>query len=1297
LSPTLIVFAVFVYTALLFWIAYRGDRAARRREAKPRQGLIYGLSIAVYCTSWTFYGAVGTAAARGWEYLPIYLGPAIVFTLGLPVMVRMIRQGKSINTTSIADFIAAHYGKSRRIGAAVTLIASIGALPYLALQLQSVATTFAALSGVDLAAAGDAGRAAASGGVFVVAAVLSAFAIIFGTRHVDITAHNRGMIDAIAFDSLIKLAALIAVGVFALGFLGGGQAAIGVGGDGAWGADLRGADLGGADFRGAALAARDNPFAAPFALDRFVTLTVLAMAAVLCLPRQFHVSVVESRKAGDLRIGAPVFVVYLIVITLLVVPITLAGARAPGVAGGDPDLFVLALPMASGQSLLALFVFVGGFAAATGMVIVASVALSTMIANDLVAPYLLRNQGAVRHSVGRGLGAQLLIIRRLMILALGFGAAVFAVFAPPGGQLAGLGILSFAAVAQFAPALIGGLYWPQADKMGAFYGMAVGFALWIACLLVPSYAGADALPAALRLSALLDATGWDALTRGVALSLGANCLVFVTISMLNAARGTGDAPRPAILEPGAGRAPMTVGELLMLVESCLGAAKAREALDAFEARQQRRYEMEAPADAALAAFAESELSKAIGASSASILLKGAAGGGALGLEDIATLIDETAGQVNFSRELLQTTLEHLSHGVSVVNADLELVAWNAAYVDMYGYPQGFIYAGRPVADLIRLNAQRGECGPGDVEEMVERRLAHLRVGAPHTFERIRPNGMVVKIQGTRSPNGAYVTSYTDVSEYKRIEKALRESERAIRFYTDNIPAMIAFSDPQERILFANRAFRDQFGAGKDDIINTRLGDVLSRDAYDQRKPYIRRALNGERAVFDIELANPGQGRRFMQVTYVPQFSPAGDVRGFFGVYQDVTARHEAESALARTNETLEERVEERTRALSTLNRALDDARRDAEAATASKTRFLAAASHDVLQPLNAARLFASALKEEADGAPAITALTEKIDASIASADRLLRSLLNVSRLDAGGFTPELTRFPLNELFEELENEFRMSAVQKGLEFRRAPTSIWVRSDRGLLLSALQNLVANAVRYTDAGKVLIGARRSGSRVLIEVRDTGRGIPEDRRKEIFEEFKRLPRDAAIAGAGLGLATVERIARLLSMPIALHSAPGRGSVFALSAERAAAGRASPAAKPALAARPLKGRRVLCIDNEAAVREALEAVLTRWGAAATLARSGAEAVDLYADGTEPPHLVVIDYQLDGDETGFDALDRLSSMWGFTPDAVMITASGAGEPEKLAAARGMPLLIKPVEPAELRALIAQMGAVAAE
>ncbi|MEM8988133.1 MAG: PAS-domain containing protein [Pseudomonadota bacterium] len=1252
MAAPIIIGSVLAYTALLFAIAYWGDRREASSSFTPRYWAVYGLSFAVYCTSWTFYGAVGTAEARGWEYLPIYLGPLIVFSVGLPVVTRMVEIGKRIHTTSIADFLSAHYGKSQALAALVAAIAVIGALPYIALQLKSVTTTFAYLN--------DPGGAdgAARGGVFLVAIVLAAFAVLFGTRHIDITRHNRGMVAAIAFDSIVKLVALLAVGLFALALNAGGAADV-----------VRSA--------GPALSAATST-------DRFVTLTLLSMAAILCLPRQFHVAVVECRAPGALKPASTLFCVYLIAISLLVLPIAEAGLTRPELAGVAPDLFVLALPIANGADALALFVFVGGFAAATGMVIVASVALSTMVANDLIAPFLLRADAA--EGPRPGFGARLLFVRRASIAVLMLIAALVAAYAPEGAQLASFGILSFAAAAQFAPALIGALYWRRARLVGAAAGMTAGFAAWVVCLLIPSYLGEEG--DALGLLSLLDFTGWDSLTRGVFWSLGLNTAAFVLGSLYAPERAAGRTPQHA--------APTTAtaGDLYLLIERCLGGEQAGRVIADFEVGRDGGYDRARSADAELIAFTDKQISKAIGASSASILLRSVVAGGALRVQDVATLLGETTGKVSFSQELLQTTLENVAPGVSVVDKDLKLVAWNDAYVEMYDYPPGFIYEGRPIGDLIRHNARRGECGPGDVEDHVRRRLQHLRRAMDHAFERIRPNGMVVKIEGVRSPSGAYVTTFTDVSDYKRIEKALIDSERSIRFYTDNIPAMIAFADNEERVRFANIAYRETLCGRQDDIIGVPLADALGAAAYAERKPFIEEALQGRKARFDIEIEEAGE-RRCMQVSYVPQFRADGAVRGFFGLYQDVTARRSAEEALERTNETLEERVEERTRALSTLNAELDAARRDAERATASKTRFLAAASHDVLQPLNAARLFASALAEEAGAGSDAADLAGKIDSSIASADRLLRSLLNISKLDAGGLQPEYSDFPLQAVLDDLTNEFAMAAAEKGLRFSCASTGLWVRSDRGLLFSALQNLVSNAVRYTDEGRVLIGARRAGDTVRVEVRDTGRGVPEDRKIEIFEEFRRLDRDAEISGAGLGLATVDRIARLLSLPLALRSKVGAGSTFSLTAPRAEAAAESAAPPPARA--PLDGLVALCIDNDQTVLESMEAALGRWGATALTARSDEDALVKYGADLPPPDLLILDYQLDRGRTGFDVLQRFDAIWPRRPFTIMITASASGAAEARAAREGVAVLAKPVEPAELRALIGQMRRQAAE
>ncbi|MEO1243732.1 MAG: PAS-domain containing protein [Pseudomonadota bacterium] len=1268
MSQPIIFGSVILYSGLLFAIAYWADQRKNIGLLKNNYAVLYGLSIAIYCTSWTFYGAVGTAQTSGWEYLPIYLGPALIFSVGRPLIARMVETGKRIHSTSIADFISAHYERSRPLAALVTIIAVIGALPYIGLQLKSVATTFDYLStsAAGISAANTTNR------IFLVAIILAVFSIMFGTRHIDITRHNGGMIAAIAFDSIVKLVALLAVGLFAMTLASGNTASAGT--------DLH------------------PVFSAPLAADRFIILTLLSMAAVLCLPRQFHVTIVECQNENAVRPASLLFLGYLAIISLLVIPIANGGAAAAALDGVPPDLTVLALPLANGAEPLALLVFVGGFAAATGMVIVASVALSTMITNDLIAPFMLQKNAL--GSANSDFGPKLLAIRRISIAAILLSAAIFAAYAPQGEQLASFGILSFAAAAQFTPALIGALYWRRAQLAGAITGMSAGFALWLLLLFAPSYFGADVFGISDLLS-WLDFTGWDSLTHGVTVSLFVNATLFCTVSVatthtsrsIDARLQSSDIRKTQDADASYIRA----GDLYMLIRRCLGERQAVEMIQDFEDTRGMRADVARIADPALISFADQQISKAIGASSASILLRSVLAGGSLQLDDVATLLGETTGKVKFNQDLLQTTLENISNGVSVVDRDLKLVAWNAAYERLYQYPPGLIQEGRPIADLIRHNAEKGECGPGAVEKHIEKRLSHLRSGRRHSYERTRPDGSVIKIEGVRSPSGAYVTTFTDVSEYKRIQKALIDSERSIRFYTDNIPSMVAFSDSEERLRFANNAYRSKFDVNETNIDQLHLKDLMTPAEYLERKPYIEKALRGEKATFDIDL-NIDDTVRHMQVEYVPQFRNDGTVRGFFGLYQDVTARQKAEQALAETNETLEQRVLERTRELSDLNAALDGARYQAEQATASKTRFLAAASHDVLQPLNAARLFTSTLKDSIGANNEAAALTEKIDASISSADRLLRALLDISKLDAGGIRPEFSSFALADLFEELTNDFAVSAAKKGLAFQCVKTNLWIRSDRGLLRSALQNLVANAVRYTDSGKVLIGARRMGGEVRIEVRDTGRGIPRSRHKEIFQEFKRLNRDFDVGGAGLGLATVDRISQLLMLDVKVDSIDGRGSTFTLTAPRTTPQPQSlkPSQTPQ-AHMSLNGLTALCIDNDPGVLEAMETALKKWGATVHAFTSDDAAVAQLGDHFSPPDVFLLDYQLDRGRTGFDALKRLEKLWGARPITIMITASSSGEAEKRAAALNIPVLAKPIEPAELRALIEQMRRRAAE
>ncbi len=1110
------------YMAALFGIAWWYERP----QIKARRGMLgpslYALSLAIYCTSWTYYGAVGTAARDGWEYLPIYVGPILGLTLLLPLWRRIASAARRENVGSMADFISSRYGKSPALGAAVAGVAILGSVPYIALQLKSLS-----MAG-EMITAGTPVAGSESLTVLVMAAVLAGFAILFGARRPDLTEHNRGLIQAIGIESIVKLAALLAVAVFAVALLAASPsrqaAADSLGQLGTW----------------------------PHIDARFMAITLVATLAIFCLPRQFHVAFVEGGNPAQVRRARWIFPLYLILTTLAVLPLVAAGGLFRPET--NPDLLVLALPFGAGQSLLTAVVFVGGFSAATAMVIVEAVALSAMVSNNLVLPLMGagRRRGAAQPDMARAL----LNIRRLAIVALLLLAWLYYLAMDRSSGLAAIGLVSFAALAQLAPSLFGAVLWRGGRASGALAGLAAGMTVWAVMLAAPQLAPGFGLnvPAMLGLE--------DPFAAGVFLSLTLNLGVFVLVSRARPprlidrvqARAFVDRLGPDWLEGRGGSAGASVGNLRALVARFIGDERAERAFAAWARETDVRLKDADPADAALARAAERMLAGAVGAAAARRVLAAALAAGGRAPEDVVRMLDEASQAVQFNRDLLQTTLDNIDQGVSVVDEDLRLTAWNRRYVEMFGLPAGFVHVGLPVAAVYRLNAERGEAGVPDheIDAWVERRLEALARRIPHDHEREQPDGRILRSSGAPIPGGGYATSYTDITALRR---AARELEEA--------------------------------------------------------------------------------------------------------------------------NERLEARVADRTE-------RLEEARRQAEDATASKTRFLAAASHDLLQPLHAARLFIAALREDADlaGSPA-RGLATNADRAIDSAHRLLTALLNLSKLEAGGVQPAVAPLALGGLFDELAREFAPVARAKGLTLTVAPSSLWIASDRDLLRSMLQNLIANAIRYTDRGRVLIGARRNGERVQILVSDTGRGIAEADRQAVFGEFVRLP-GAPVdePGAGLGLAIVQKLSDLLRHPLSLASRVGRGTTFRVAVPRAAA-RPEPEIMSDDRRLPLAGLRVLCVDNEPAILDALTALLDRWGAQAVTARSVAEA--RAADG--PFDAALVDLHLGDDEPdGLAAVDALRAR-GVRRIALVTADTRDGLKEKAAAA-GAVLLPKPVKPAALKAFL---------
>lgn len=658
LSGTLVVVASFVYLGLLFAVAYWADSRADKGRSVISSPTVYALSLAVYCTAWTYYGSVGRAAATGIGFLPIYLGPTIAAALWGFLLLKMVRVSKTQRITSIADFIASRYGKSHLLGGLVTVIAIVGIVPYIALQLKAISTSFSILVQYpDIVMPRHADSVPVwADKAFYVALLLAAFTILFGTRHLDASERHEGMVAAIAVESVVKLVAFTTVGIFVTFGLFGGFNDV---------------------FQRAVEAGHVKPLLEPAegGYASWFSLCLLAGLAVMLLPRQFQVAVVENSGERQLRRAIWLFPLYLLLINIFVLPIALAGQlQFPG-GGVDADTFVLTLPMIHQQEWLALFVFIGGLSAATGMVIVETIALSTMACNDLVMPALLRRWGHAPPL--QDVSSVLLRIRRwaiVVILLLGY---LYFRLAGEAYALVSIGLISFAAVAQFAPAMIVGLYWRGGTRDGALAGLASGFAVWLYTLLLPSFAKSGWLPMSfvdagplgidwLKPQALFGLEGLDQISHCLFWSLTANIGAFLAVSLLRAPNAAETTQATLFVDAlkkdrpvggGFWRGSAEVEELVGLAGRFLGSARTKQAFADHARKLGLRSVGELPADAHTVSFAETLLAGAIGSASARVMVSSVTKEEPLGLDEVMGILDEASQIRAYSHELEQKSHE----------------------------------------------------------------------------------------------------------------------------------------------------------------------------------------------------------------------------------------------------------------------------------------------------------------------------------------------------------------------------------------------------------------------------------------------------------------------------------------------------------------------------------------------------------------------------------------------------------------------------------------------------------------
>ncbi len=1144
------------YVGVLFAIAAYGDKVSGFRRGLSRP-YVYALSIAVYCTSWTFYGSVGLASTTGYEFLAIYLGPILLIGAGWPLIRHIVTLSKGQNITSIADFLSARYGKNQLLGGLAAAIAVIGIIPYISLQLKAVALSLGVLAplGVETSKLdtpfGDM--------PMFIAIAMAIFAMLFGTRHADATEHQNGLILSVAAESLVKLVAFIVLGVAITFSLAGGTS--------------------GLFERAAADPTINSLFSSAPDAPRFITMTLLAAFAIILLPRQFHVTVVENTSIHDVRKAAWMFPLYLVMINIFVVPIAIAGMLLFKGQPVDGDTFVLALPVAQGHSLLAMVAFIGGLSAATAMVIVETVALSIMVCNSIVLPLMLRSPN--RTMWQEDFSRRILQIRRAAIGGIIVLAYSYYLMIGNNAALAQTGLVSFAAIAQFAPAFFFGLVWSRGNARGAMAGLMAGFVLWAYTLLVPLFADAGWFSYSLIANGPwgidwlrprhLFNSDFDALTHGVFWSLTVNALVYAGVSLLTSSDPLERMQAQAFVPSGQAtttysfrqrNSNVTMRQLEATVERYLGKERAKRSFQEFHLQGDRNLSPRSIADHDALRFAERLLASAIGTASARVVMALLLQRGTENARGAMRLLDDASDAIVYNRDLLQSAIDHVQQGIAVFDHDLSLVCWNNQFRNLLSLPPEMGKVGVPLGDVLS-QLERNFVYEGRALADAHTQVLRLMAMQSEPFQISRKDGSVVlEVRSNAMPEDGRVLTFTDITE--RVQTA----------------------------------------------------------------------------------------------------------------------------------QALEQRVRERTQELTTLNSQLESARAQAVEANAGKTRFIAAASHDILQPLNAARLFTSSLLDRTQRKPE-GELVRNVDQSLESVEEIFSALLDISRLDAGAINPDITRFAIGDLLNQLKTEFSMAAAEKGLKLSIVPSSQIVLSDRRLLRRILQNLLSNAIKYTASGKVLMGCRRQDGALLIEVRDTGPGIPANKQELVYREFERLDHEGSdVSGLGLGLSIVQRMARVLDHPLSLQSDTGKGCTFRLKLPVAASqdmpfqqNRPSPVAGSAR----LAGLSVLVVDNEPSIIQGMTTLLTGWGCEVASARNAAGArklLDAGNGGGQRFDVILMDYHLNS-ENGLDVIADLRSRSGQGFVAALITAERSAHVQARAEAEDVVYLRKPVRPAILRNVLA--------
>lgn len=983
---------------------------------------------------------------------------------------------------------------------------------------------------------------------------------------------------AIAFESLIKLIGFLLVGIFVCYVIYDSPTAI-------WELSKDQLNI-------------EKQFEMPNLVAMF-GLLVIVMSAFLCLPRQFQVMFVEIKEQKTSSMARWLLPIYVLIFAFFAAPLGLAGNLNYG-SSLSADAYVLFLPAFYGQVWLSLFAFLGAVSAASSMVIVSTIALSTMLSNEIVFPLMFKYSRQQQHDFHH-FQSQLLLIRKALVLLVVFLSYGLLLLSPP-DTLSSLGEVAFGAIAQIGPALFVAFYWRKATLSGVFVGISSGFTIWTVFNLLPQL-GMYAHPLANS-----DLPNTTVITL-IGLLVNVISLWFVSLLTRQTIReqmqskffhkDKNNTQWSLPIQP-----KVDMVELEFLVARFIGQEKAQLCFKQFHSSHRNKNNKKF--NEAILFHAETTLARVLGSASAKLVTSLAISGQSMAFDQVAKLVEDNSNQqLEFSRTVLQSAIENVSEGISVIDSDLKLVAWNKQYVDIFNYPDEVIYIGCHIGQLIYFNLSQQGYFIEDIAQQVEKRIQFIKAGSRHNSEYKLKNGKNIHIEGNPMPGGGFVMIFSDITKYRQTEKVLKEEN----------------TDLESRVRFRTA---------------------------------------------ELEHAN---------------------------------------------------------KELAQANAELAQAQEKAVQAHVKKSQYLKACSHDLLQPLSAARLFSSSVSLNPKLSHEVREQIKHIDSSLEIANSLLLDLNEIARIESGNIKPNIEPFEVKKLFTMLTNEFNALTDEYQIEFHCKTSNSFIMSDITLLARIIQNFLSNAFRYAHTGthnkinKVLLGCRKQSEELCIQVFDNGPGIPVEKQAQVFEQFTQLNSTNAIGpkGLGLGLNIAQSLANILNHKINLKSKAGHGCLFSVNVPITKQRVHAEVAQP-ITSMNLQGVGVLCVDNEQAILDGMSTLLATWQCKVFTATSAKKAKDIYKRYEDEIDILLVDYQLTDNKAddmainidsllnernskhrstneinGIELIEQLRRMSQYSLPAVLITATTDANLMALAKLHNISYLRKIIKPLALRALISSL------